>query len=409
MPDIEISKIKARRGTNNQRKLVSLDQGELAYTLDTKRLYVGDGVNLGGNVVGSKVHYPLNNYYSLTALKAEIGDIVSLNNVYYQLLTTDPTNINNWKKIILNVDPVIFSFNSSDTLTINDGSIKASKLNPDTVTNGVHISNATLQLNLNTKSLEISSAQLSIKQSGIDEREISSTTLTNGLTGGSGEKIRVLVDPDNIYFDEQNRISLSGYNPFTLRFSDLNWLWFGSGLSYNPTLSVIKTILTDVNGDNTILKDGNGEIYFNTDIFGPGLEYDAMYPLLSSNIASTDEVSILRNEDGSIKINDNVTPSTKILSKTTVDTFGRVTSQNSSIVSALTGNNLANSNNSLSSIFNGCIISDVPGVNITTFTAISSNGATLSLSSAGFITFEGPSTTQEGQTIRRFAIPIFAY
>jgi hypothetical protein len=34
---------------------------------------------------------------------------------------------------------------------------------------------------------------------------------------------------------------------------------------------------------------------------------------------------------------------------------------------------------------------------------------TVSLSSAGFILFNSPSTTQSGQVIGRFAIPIFAY
>ena len=48
MPDIKIVKIKLRRGSEIQRKLVTLDQGELGYVTDTKRVFVGDGSTVGG-------------------------------------------------------------------------------------------------------------------------------------------------------------------------------------------------------------------------------------------------------------------------------------------------------------------------------------------------------------------------
>ena len=54
MPDITIVKIKVRRGSDDQRKQLVLDQGELGYTIDTKRLFVGDGSVTGGSVVGNK-------------------------------------------------------------------------------------------------------------------------------------------------------------------------------------------------------------------------------------------------------------------------------------------------------------------------------------------------------------------
>lgn len=408
MPDIEISKIKVRRGTDVQRKLITFDQGELAYTLDTKRLFIGNGATLGGDIVGNKTHPPLLNFYSLTSLKSEIGDTVSVAGIFYQLVGADYTNPSNWTKYRVKVDPIVFGFDVNDTLLINPNSIIAGKINPTTVSNGIKIDSGRLQLNFNNRSLEISASKLSLKQSGINEREISSTTLSLGLTGGSGAKIKINANPLHFYF-KSNQLNLSGFNPFTLRFADMNSLWFGTGLNYNPVLSTISTTLTDVNGDSTILKDGNGEIYINSGIFGDGLVYsNVLAPTLSTKLANVDNTSII-NVDGTIKVNDNVVPSTKALAKTTVDVFGRVISQTSSIISALTGNNTLNSNNSLSSIFNGSIVNNIPGLNITRFTAVSSNGTTLTLSSAGFITFDGPTTTQEGQVIRRFAIPIFTY
>ena len=41
--------LRIRRGTNAERLQTALDLGEIAYTTDTKKLYVGDGVTLGGN------------------------------------------------------------------------------------------------------------------------------------------------------------------------------------------------------------------------------------------------------------------------------------------------------------------------------------------------------------------------
>lgn len=51
--DKTILKILVRRGLDSERKLVRFDEGELAYTIDTKRVFVGDGLGGGGNVVGN--------------------------------------------------------------------------------------------------------------------------------------------------------------------------------------------------------------------------------------------------------------------------------------------------------------------------------------------------------------------
>ena len=47
----EIVKIKFRRGTEAERSEVIFDEGEPAYTTDTKRLIIGDGTTKGGNTL----------------------------------------------------------------------------------------------------------------------------------------------------------------------------------------------------------------------------------------------------------------------------------------------------------------------------------------------------------------------
>jgi|5_EtaG_2_1085323.scaffolds.fasta_scaffold00121_5 microcystin-dependent protein len=47
-------KLLVRRGTNFDRQQITLETGELGYTTDTKRLYIGDGTTKGGIIVGNK-------------------------------------------------------------------------------------------------------------------------------------------------------------------------------------------------------------------------------------------------------------------------------------------------------------------------------------------------------------------
>ena len=48
--------LRLRRGTNVERGLITPADGELVYTTDTKRLYVGDGTTVGGNPVDTAGH-----------------------------------------------------------------------------------------------------------------------------------------------------------------------------------------------------------------------------------------------------------------------------------------------------------------------------------------------------------------
>lgn len=73
MIDRRIGKIKVRRGTNLQRKLVTFDEGEVLYTTDIKRTYIGDGSTLGGNVISN-----INYITTVAGLPANVvyGDII---------------------------------------------------------------------------------------------------------------------------------------------------------------------------------------------------------------------------------------------------------------------------------------------------------------------------------------------
>lgn len=74
MIDRRIGKIRIRRGTDSDRRSITFPEGELVYTTDNKRVYIGDGTSIGGVVISNKNHI-VNQIYPLSNL-AQYGDII---------------------------------------------------------------------------------------------------------------------------------------------------------------------------------------------------------------------------------------------------------------------------------------------------------------------------------------------
>jgi hypothetical protein len=89
MSSISVVKLKVRRGKDGDRQQIILDQGELGFTTDSHRLFVGDGLTYGG------VNASINLYYSNTfgdIVYAQVGDLVyrTDTNTLYALTGTAP-------------------------------------------------------------------------------------------------------------------------------------------------------------------------------------------------------------------------------------------------------------------------------------------------------------------------------
>lgn len=377
MADIKIVKFKVRRGTNLQRKSVILDQGELGYTTDTKRLFVGNGVLSGGTASGSKIHPILNNFSSLSGTIAEVGDVVVANNLMYQLTAVDFTTVNSWAFIGPKLNSSMFSYDANNTISIKDNGLSASKLLSSNFTNGLIYAGGNINVNYDPSTLTLSSNQLTVKTGGVNELHINSTSFGAGLTGGSNAKIGLNIDPTYFYFGPGNRLSLSSIPATSIPFTALNSAWFGTGLVYDLPNSKINANLGDVDGA-TIIKDAITKII----------------SLPTNSLSGNSELGMIQS-----------------------DIYGRVLSNTTSIYDVLTGASLTNSNNTLSSIFNGTpahtLSGAIPGLEVTIFQAISCVGgvtSTINLTSAGFIVFNGNTHARaDGKNVGRFAIPIFAY
>lgn len=216
--DIKVIKLKIRRGTNAQRKRVVFDEGELGYTIDTQRLYIGTGFVSGGMPASSRFHQPLSTYNSLTGLEAEIGDIVSANNIIYQAIGENTNLISSWKSIspALN-DHFLFYESEKNEITLKVNSISAAYLN------NYSLSSNTIYLD------DTNNNRLTVVPQGINYNHISPTAFSEGIQGGGTSPIRLNFDTTAFYIDGDNRLNTNMqtiYDTIT-GYDDVNFLFNG--------------------------------------------------------------------------------------------------------------------------------------------------------------------------------------
>jgi hypothetical protein len=92
-------KLLVRRGTNADRQEITLESGELGYTTDTDRLFIGDGTTAGGVLVGNKYKGAAGDVTSLSPV--DVGDYVYDNddNVLYICTTNDGSSQGDWTAV----------------------------------------------------------------------------------------------------------------------------------------------------------------------------------------------------------------------------------------------------------------------------------------------------------------------
>lgn len=245
MPDITIIKLKVRRGTDAQRKTITLEQGEVGYTIDTKRVYVGDGNILGGNIIGNIAHSPLTTSGARIGLiNAVKGDTVYENNLLYQLSGTDYNKLSCWGFIGTKADNSALTYTGS-SLTIKDNGITGNKFAASAASYGL-IATATngIAANVDNITLTVTSSNL-LSVGSIDQKNISSSALGDGLQGGDGTVISVNADGNYFGFNS-TVLTLCALPPSTVTLNTLNPSLTGAGLQI--TGSQLQTVVQDVDG-----------------------------------------------------------------------------------------------------------------------------------------------------------------
>jgi len=129
MPE-PITRIIFRRGTEIERDGLILNQGEPGYTIDTKRLYVGDGSTIGGIPVGTKFlglfKFGINSTNIPEAVYPQVNDLAydTTTSVLYALTGNQPKKPTSWIPVGVNIQGDNTTIlKTVDTLSVKKGSL----------------------------------------------------------------------------------------------------------------------------------------------------------------------------------------------------------------------------------------------------------------------------------------------
>lgn len=129
----DIIKLKVRRGTDSQRKLVILEEGEPGFTTDTQRLYIGTGGTNRGGVIAGNIMHPIQSVAGgkssgTVAARAVKGDLVYEKNKLFQLTQENALAANSWSFVGTQLgsgNPWLL-YNGNNELNFNDSAIDSS-------------------------------------------------------------------------------------------------------------------------------------------------------------------------------------------------------------------------------------------------------------------------------------------
>ena len=134
-------KLLVRRGDNADRLNVTLSEGELGYTTDGKRLFVGDGQTAGGIVVGNKWKGSVTDVATIT--DAINGDYAfeSTSNIFYVRTETEWLSAGRF----LEARDTTIDINDSNG-TISVGTISGANVSVNALGNSIDLSNTKISL-----------------------------------------------------------------------------------------------------------------------------------------------------------------------------------------------------------------------------------------------------------------------
>lgn len=142
MATVDVAKIKIRRGTNVDRQKIVLDSGELGFTTDTQRVFVGDGSTAGGVVVGNKNFNVGSRTTNPIAGKSNLGDLVfGTDNKLYSLSGSNPYSTSSWLMLSPRVDQTTINYNA-------DGKLYVAATYVDTAGDGLSLVGSTMSIDV---------------------------------------------------------------------------------------------------------------------------------------------------------------------------------------------------------------------------------------------------------------------
>lgn len=189
MATVSVIKLKIRRGTDNERRQITLDVGEVGYTTDasSRRLFVGDGSTKGGNPAGIKFISGDIQTPDPTLTTAQVGDIV-FNRTDNRLYVLSGINLQNFPNYAVEsayqfigayVDNFTIEYRNDGFLQIKDGAIGSAQINNNAfdynkgfTRNGL---TGPIQINYDDNTIKVVGGALTVNQSAINFSSINTT------------------------------------------------------------------------------------------------------------------------------------------------------------------------------------------------------------------------------------------
>jgi hypothetical protein len=145
-------KLVVRSGSDSDRKAIVLDVGEIGYTTDTKRLYVGDGVTLGGVLAGNVVIGQAADFSAIAATPPAIGDLVYVtgSSTLYRYISGVSTLSTSWSPVgrIYSPENTTIVFTGSGN-QVKVGTLSANNFSNDAVGRNIIIDSGRIALSAN--------------------------------------------------------------------------------------------------------------------------------------------------------------------------------------------------------------------------------------------------------------------
>lgn len=183
MADISIVKIKIRRGSDSDRRRVVLDEGELGFTTDTRRLYVGDGNTVGGVSIA--------NLYQGQGLRGSFGSAIIGDLVYdmrennlFALSANPPSLSANWANLGPKTDSTTVQYNSAFRLGLIDRCITRKYFNATDIA-FIGLSGApdnTLTVDIDNNTITFAANKIAVNPPAISITSLKNTGLGTDLT-----------------------------------------------------------------------------------------------------------------------------------------------------------------------------------------------------------------------------------
>jgi hypothetical protein len=236
MADQIDSIIKLRRGVDAQRRGIIFNDGEIVYSTDIKRVFIGDNSTVGATLVGNK--NTIGTSPDNTAIRNDIFYNTSTSTLYILSSDSGPDNLNSYARITPIAD--------NNTITLQNGVFS---LNTSLFTPYTKLSGDTMTGYLTLHSNPISSMHAATK--GYVDTGLSNLASSISLTSFDTRYVNVTGDSMTGSLNLQSSLNVQGSTQLDSTLTVGNSSFFDGDVDFNKNqIKKFKTVIKNINLTN---------------------------------------------------------------------------------------------------------------------------------------------------------------